>query len=199
MKRTLENAIITEETVKDLGEKIAMMAVRKLAALSSGLLDNLYKGLICDYIHRDEFGYVYSNGYDVASNAMLFLWQFKGCKLGEFINYNGKKITILHACFRLLNRDLDHYRDEVRRNIEIDGYLTDKYTPVSNYSPNVSFKRYYELIEKLELTNDELSILEDLMSGKTFRTIANERNVSVTVIWNKRVNIQNRYFALYER
>ncbi len=71
MKRTLENESFTEETVKDLGEKIAMMAVRKLAALSSGLLDNLYKGLICDYLHRDE----------------------------------------------------------VRNKIEIDAYLTDKYTP----------------------------------------------------------------------
>ncbi len=197
MKRTLENAIITEETVKDLGEKIAMMAVRKLAALSSGLLDNLYKGLICDYLHRDEFGYVYSNGYDVASNAMLFLWQYKGKKLGEIITYNGKQITILHACFRLLNRDLDHYRDEVRNRIEIDAYLTDKYTPVSNYSPKTDFRKYYQLIEKLELTNDELSILEDLMNGKTFKKIASERNVSVTVIWNKRVKIQERYHTFY--
>ncbi len=169
MKRTLENAVITEETVKDLGEKIAMMAVRKLAVLSSGLLDNLYKGLICDYLHRNEFGYVYSNGYDVASNAMLFLWQYKGRKLGEIINYNGKQIKILHACFRLLNRDLDHYRDEVRNRIEIDGCLTDKYPPVWNYSPKLSFKIYYELIEKLELSSDELSILEDLMNCKTFK------------------------------
>ncbi len=67
---------------------------------------------------------------------------------------------------------------------------------MSNYSPNVSFKRYYELIEKLELSDEELSILEDLMNGKTFRKITSERNVSVTVIWNKRVKIQKRYFAI---
>ncbi len=58
---------------------------------------------------------------------------------------------------------------------------------------------YYELIEKRELSDEELSILEDLMNGKTFKKIANERNVSATVIWNKRVKIQNRYFALYEK
>lgn len=65
--------------------------------------DKLYIGLIKDFHHMNEAGYVVSEEYDCAQIAICFLWQFVGKNIYDIYGKDckGKEITIKLACYRV--------------------------------------------------------------------------------------------------
>ena len=108
---------ISAKNVRLMGEMIALQALRTIKKFDIRVADKLYIGLIKDLHHMNEVGYIVSDGYDVAQNAICFLYQFVGRKVSEIYGKDrkGKEITIKLACYREVNRFIDVLRNRPDR------------------------------------------------------------------------------------
>ena len=101
-KSLLDNeVVISEENIQKIGEIIALKCIKTVMERSGKDLYHLYRGLIKDMNRAEDNYTAFSDAYDIAQEAMLFLCQHTGEKLGDdYITKHGKVITIKRACFR---------------------------------------------------------------------------------------------------
>lgn len=108
-KRILDDdVVITQDNNLRIGEIIAVATIKTVMCRSGKNLYWLYDGLIQDCKRRADVNHIYSDGYDIAQTAALFLCEHIGKQLGDtYITACGKVITIKQACFRFVDRYLD--------------------------------------------------------------------------------------------
>ena len=108
-KRILDDdVVITQDNIQRIGEIIAIAVIKTVMCKSGKNLYWLYDGLIQDCKRKADVNHIYSDGYDIAQTAMLFLCEHIGKQLGDtYITARGKAITIKQACFRFADRYLD--------------------------------------------------------------------------------------------
>ena len=97
-KGILDNdRVITAENVQRMGEVIALCAIKTVIVRGGKDLHNLYKGLLRDINRADDDVSRYSDGYEIAQEAMLFLCQHMGERLDDvYVTKTGRNITIIH-------------------------------------------------------------------------------------------------------
>ena len=92
---------IPAETVKLLGEMIALLALRTQKKFDMKVADRLCIGLIKD-LHHMARSIISSDGYDVAQTAICFLYPFIGHAVPYLFLLIGKplivRIPFLHRC-----------------------------------------------------------------------------------------------------
>lgn len=99
--------VISVENVQRMGEVIALCAIKTVIVRGSKDLHNLYKGLLKDIKHTNDDMSRFSDDYDIAQEAMLFLCQHMGKRLDDvYYTKTGRKITIKQACFSVGDRYL---------------------------------------------------------------------------------------------
>lgn len=105
-KGILDNdRVISAENVQRMGEVIALCAIKTVIVRGGKDLHNLYKGLLRDINRSNNDMSRYSDGYEIAQEAMLFLCQHMGKRLDDvYITKTGRKITIKQACFSVADR-----------------------------------------------------------------------------------------------
>lgn len=93
-----DNVVITKENVKSLREKIALFATKNARRFAFGQIDNLYAKLQHDIFYKNSF----SDGYDIAQEAICFLCSYIGHKLGEVCvpNIHKKLDCIRLSCYK---------------------------------------------------------------------------------------------------
>lgn len=95
------NIVISTENIQKIGEVIALTCIKTVIVRSGKDLHYLYRGLLRDMNRSKDDYSPFSNAYDIAQEAMLFLCQHIGEKLGDnYITKYGKTTTIRSACFR---------------------------------------------------------------------------------------------------
>ena len=103
-----DDVVITEDNIKKIGELIALLTIRTVMCRSGKDLYRLYDGLIKDCNKSNDSLVEYSDGYDIAQTAMLFLCEHIGKRLGgNYTTTRGNVISIKQACFRFTDRYLD--------------------------------------------------------------------------------------------
>ena len=107
-KGVLDNdKIISVENVQRMGEVIALCTIKTVIVRGGKDLHNLYKGLLHDVNRSNDDMSRYSDGYEIAQEAMLFLCQHMGKRLDNvYITKTGRKTTIKQACFSVADRYL---------------------------------------------------------------------------------------------
>lgn len=107
-KGVLDNdRVISAENVQRMGEVIALCAIKTVIVRGGKDLHNLYKGLLRDINRSNDDMSRYSDGYDIAQEAMLFLCQHMGKRLNDvYYTKTGRKITIKQVCFSVADRYL---------------------------------------------------------------------------------------------
>ena len=107
-KGILDNdMVISAENVQRMGEVIALCAIKTVIVRGGKDLHNLYKGMLRDINRADNDMSRYSNGYEIAQEAMLFLCQHMGKRLDDvYYTKTGRKIIIKQACFSVADRYL---------------------------------------------------------------------------------------------
>ena len=85
MTRIDERQVITADNVKWLGEMIALMSAKNSDKMfCHSKVTQLYRGLISDIFYNNHNpNYHFSNGYDLAMEAICFLYQHVGCRLND--------------------------------------------------------------------------------------------------------------------
>jgi len=187
-----DDVIITKENVKSIGEKIALCAVKNARRYAFGQIDMLYKKLQHDIFYTNTF----SDGYDIAQEAICFLCSFIGHKLGEvcIMNIHKKMECIRLACYK----HIYSYLRKERKIMEQVDYDTLKVKVDDDCLKNPEdYIRVKKIIQKLNLTKQELDILGCLYYQMTYVNTAELLHIDKKTVSRKRKLIQEKYNSAF--
>lgn len=167
-----------------MGEVIALTCIKTVIIRSGKDLHYLYKRLLRD-INRSKDDYSpFSNAYDIAQEAMLFLCQHIGKKLGDnCITKYGKVITIKSACYRYADNYLQkQYTRYMANTISLDERITAEPETILDGEQKNDYTVVDGLISKMNLTAVEYETLCAYMAGLTYLEVTRLLNVNRTTI-----------------
>ena len=195
--------VITPDNVKQLGENIAVYALKKLSAYkNTRQLEDLYFGLIKDIHNQNNPSYVFTNGYDYAQAASCFLSKHMGKTLGTVIQVKYRKtmrdVTVIHACTSMLGRlyydgkQYSKFTAPIRRT---DGEKSVEFFKEDNAEEQLD--RVDEIIQSMHLTDKQMLILNCYMQGMGVTEIREAFGICLSTIWRRRIQLQKRYMEIY--
>lgn len=193
-----DDIVIAADNIKKIGELIALLTIRTVMCRSGKDLYRLYDGLIKDCNKSNDSLAEYSDGYDIAQTAMLFLCEHIGKRLGDsYTTTRGNVISIKQACFRFTDRYLDkQYTRHLAHTTAIsDSVASSHITFIDDGSDN-DYTAVDALIERMQLTQGEYDVLCAYMSGLTYLEVTQLLNVNRTTIWRRRVALQRKFKTL---
>lgn len=193
-----DDVVIAADNIKKIGELIALLTIRTVMCRSGKNLYRLYDGLIKDCNKSNDSLVEYSDGYDIAQTAMLFLCEHIGKRLGgNYTTTRGNVISIKQACFRFTDRYLDKQftRHLAHTTAISDSIALSHITFIDDESDN-DYTAVDALIERMHLTQGEYDVLCTYMSGLTYLEITRLLNVNRTTIWRRRGALQRKFKAL---
>lgn len=193
-----DDVVIAADNIKKIGELIALLTIRTVMCRSGKNLYRLYDGLIKDCNKSNDSLVEYSDGYDIAQTAMLFLCEHIGKRLGDtYTTIRGNIISIKQACFRFTDRYLDKQftRHLAHTTAISDSIALSHITFIDDESDN-DYTAVDALIERMHLTQGEYDVLCTYMSGLTYLEITRLLNVNRTTIWRRRGALQRKFKAL---
>lgn len=195
-KGILDNdMVISAENVQKMGEIIALTCIKTVIVRSGKDLHYLYKGLLRD-INRSKDDYSpFSNAYDIAQEATLFLCQHIGKKLGDdYTTKYGKVVTIKSACYRCAANYLQkQYTRHLSNTIILDERITAEPETILDNEQKNDYTVVDGLISKMKLTAAEYDTLCAYMAGLTYLEVTRLLNVNRTTIWRRKINLQRKY------
>ncbi|MGN0508953.1 MAG: helix-turn-helix transcriptional regulator [Ruminococcus sp.] len=195
-KGILDNErVISAENVQRMGEVIALCCIKTVIARSGKDLHKLYADLLHD-INREKDDYSpFSNAYDLAQEAMLFLCQHMGKRLDDvYVTKTGRKITIKQACFRYTDRYLDkQYTRHMANTVSLNEKIATKLETIPADEQKNDYTAFDRLISKMKLTAVEYETLSILMAGFTLLQIGRILNVNRSTIWRRQNSIRKKY------
>lgn len=188
-----DNVVITKENVKTLGEKIAICATKNARRFAFGQIDNLYYKLQNDIFHKNTF----SDGYDIAQEAIGFLCSYIGHRLGEVCvpNIHKKLDCIRLACYKHIYTYLRKER-KIMQQEDIDTCIikVDKI----RLQESEDYIRIKKIIQKLNLTKQELEVLNCLYNQMTYTNIAKLLHIDRKTVSRRKKKIQEKYRLAFE-
>ena len=201
-KGILDNdMVISPENVQKMGEVIALTCIKTVIVRSGKDLHYLYKGLLRDINRsKDDFSPL-SDSYDIAQEAMLFLCQHIGEKLGDIcITKYGKATTIKSACFRCADNYLEKkYTRHIVNTVSLDERITAEPETILDDEQKNDYTVVDGLIAKMKLTAAEYETLCAYMTGLTYLEVTRLLNVNRTTIWRRQNSIRKKYLQATNR
>ena len=196
-----DDIVIAADNIKKIGELIALLTIRTVMCRSGKDLYCLYDGLIKDCNKSNDSLAEYSDGYDIAQTAMLFLFEHIGKRLGEnYTTTRGNVISIKQACFRFVDRYLNkQYTRHLMHTTAIDEAATASTITFIDDESNNDYIDVGALIERMHLTQGEYDVLCAYMSGLSNIEIAKLLNVNRTTIWRRKNSFCKKYLQIPNR
>mgnify|MGYP002437209994 CR=1 FL=1 len=178
-----------------MGEVIALCAIKTVIVRGGKDLHNLYKGLLRDINRADDDMSRYSDGYEIAQEAMLFLCQHMGKRLDDaYHSKTGRKITIKQAGLSVVDRYLaKNYVSPILNTISLNERITTEPETILDDEQKNDYTAFDGLISKMKLTVVEYETLSILMAGFTMLQIGRMLNVNRTTIWRRQNSIRRKY------
>lgn len=195
-KGILDNdMVISAENVQKMGEVIALTCIKTVIVRSGKNLHYLYKGLLRDMNRSKDDYSPFSNAYDIAQEAMLFLCQHIGKKLGDdYTTKYGKVVTIKSACYRCADNYLQkQYTRHLSNTISLDERITAEPETILDNEQKNDYTVVDGLISKMKLTAAEYDTLCAYMAGLTYLEVTCLLNVNRTTIWRRQNSIRKKY------
>ena len=199
-KGILDNDIvISAKNIQKIGEVIALTCIKTVIVRSGKDLHYLYKGLLRDMNRPKDDLSPFSNAYDIAQEAMLFLCEHIGKKLGDgYITKYGKATTIRSACFRCTDNYLEkQYTRHIINTVSLDERITEETKTILDDEQKNDYTAFDGIVKKMKLTTVEQETLSHLMVGLTCIEIAKLCNANRTTIWRRQNRIRQKYVSAF--
>lgn len=199
-KGILDNdVVISTENIQKIGEVIALTCIKTVIVRSSKDLYYLYKGLLEDMNRLKDDLSPFSNAYDIAQEAILFLCQYIGEKLGDIcITKYGKPTTIRSACYRCADNYLQkQYTRHIINTVSLDERITSESETTLDDEQKNDYTVVDGVVKQMQLTKVEQETLSHLMVGLTCIEIAKLCNVNRTTIWRRQNRIKQKYVSAF--
>lgn len=192
-----DDVVITVDNIKKIGELIALLTIRTVMCRSDKDLYRLYDGLIKDCNKSNDSLAEYSDGYDIAQTAMLFLCEHIGKRLGgNYTTTRGNVISIKQACFRFTDRYLDkQYTRHLAHTTAINDSIASSHMTFIDDESNNDYTAVDALVERMNLTQGEYDVLCAYMSELTYLEVTQLLKVNRTTIWRRRTRIQEKFLC----
>lgn len=192
-----DDVVITADNIKKIGELIALLTIRTVMCRSGKDLYRLYDGLIKDCNKSNDSLDKYSDGYDIAQTATLFLCEHIGKRLGgNYTTTRGNVISIKQACFRFTDRYLDkQFTRHLAHTTAISDSVASLHISFIEDESNNDYTAVDALIERMNLTQGEFDVLCAYMSGLTYLEVTQLLDVNRTTIWRRRTRIQEKFLC----
>ena len=186
--------VISAENVQRMGEVIALCAIKTVIVRGGKDLHNLYKGLLRDINRSENDMSRYSDGYEIAQEAMLFLCRHMGKRLDDvYVTKTGRKTTIKQACFSVADRYLaKNFVSPMLNTTSLNEQIMTEPEIIDDEQKN-DYTAFDGLVAKMELTAVEYETLSILMAGFTMLQIGKILNVNRTTIWRRQNSIRKKY------
>ena len=195
-----KDMVISAENVQKMGEVIALTCIKTVIIRSGKDLRGLYNGILHDMNRTKDDLSPFSNAYDIAQEAMLFLCQHIGKKLGD--NYTtkyGKVVTIKSACYRCADNYLQkQYTRHIANTVSLNERITAEPETILDDEQKNDYTVVDGLISNMKLTAVEHETLSILMAGFTMLQIGKILNVNRTTIWRRQKSIRKKYMTALE-
>lgn len=195
-KGILDNdVVISAENIQKIGEVVALTCIKTVIVRSGKDLHYLYKGLFRDMNRSKDDLSPFSNAYDIAQEAMLFLCQHIGEKLGdEYITKYRKTTTIRSACYRCADNYLQkQYTRHIVNTVSLDERIKSESETTFNDEQKNDYTVVDGVVRQMKLTKVEQETLSHLMVGLTCIEIAKLCNANRTTIWRRKMSLQRKY------
>lgn len=174
---------ITAESVAEMGEHIALKALKTCYQASGGapFVDFLFRSLVGDLNGaKHDFATPFSIAYDIADEAINFLCGYIGKKLsdpidGETLDKKGNPVSILRACFRAVNRYIYGEKKRDFKRVYVENLETGAYIPVPygwSIDDAESLKTIKKIIKDMKLSVQEYKFLKYRLRGYSLDKIA---------------------------
>ena len=201
-KGILDNdMVISAENIQKMGEVIALTCIKTVMFRSGKDLRCLYNGLLRD-MNRSQDDYLpFSNAYDIAQEAMLFLCQYMGKRLDDvYYTKTGRKTTIKQACFSVADRYLaKNFVSPMLNTTSLNEQIMTEPETIPDDEQKNDHTAFDGLISKMKLTAVEYETLSILMAGFTMLQIGKILNVNRTTIWRRQNSIRMKYLQTTNR
>jgi len=190
-----DDLVITKENVQTIGEKIAVSAMQKRMRFETKYLNKTYRELIYSLQHELSIKETISSGYDVAQEAICFLCNFIGHKLGEVCikNIHGKYDCIRLATFKVVYNYLRRQVKQIKESEFDFDYIGKNFKINLELDELQDYSKSNEILSKLKLDDSERQVLKYYFNGVTLSNIAEILNVNKTTVLEKRRKIQRKY------
>ena len=146
---------ISQNNVLAMAELIAMAETRFLIGYMGSAMQKMHADLYLDILHKNEFGYVFSDSNDLVQECALFLCQHYGKHLSDVIYYSkkGKPITIEIACIRKMTKLINRKTSNYYRNVSLEALTpaSEPYTETQEETVQ-DYTAYDKIVESLNLT-----------------------------------------------
>ncbi|MEG9429660.1 MAG: hypothetical protein VZQ61_01865 [Christensenellaceae bacterium] len=193
--------IITVNNVKELSEYLSVNCVKSFMRFSrSDFYFNLYDNLFRDIRCKKDYRYIFSSAYDIVMDAYCFLYSHLGKRLNDITKVSKygvlKEMTILGGCMFLLSKHIR--RDFFSYNCkDIDICKKSELRLYDIYDcSEQEWLKVDETIEKLDLNENELKVLDCLISGKSLSETARTISCGVSTVFDRRNKLQKKYLSL---
>lgn len=199
-----ENEVITKDNVKRMGEYIAIAGAKRFCSrFYSDKAKRLYDGLVYDvYHHTDDPAQSFTDGYDLAMEAICFLCQHYGKRLSDttkVLKYGVlKPFTIKDGCFFIVSQYINNRVTYIRKIQTIDdpvfletfdGYYT--IDDETHYSEE-EWQKVDCMIENMNLTESEANVLECRMNGLSYPETARHLDYSSSAVYRRIVSLRKK-------
>ena len=184
-----DSLVITLDNVQTIGEKIAVCAVKDAKRFAYGSLDNLYKGLIHNISCNLSIDEHFTDGYDIAQEAICYLCQFIGHRLGEVCIPNIHKglDCIRLGCYKHLYTYLRKQKKHIQDEEDIEWYLN---KDLLEYKESPSYTKVFKIIRDLNLNKQETTIVLYMADGITYNKMAEFMHACIKTIRKRRMQIK---------
>ena len=158
---------ISPDNVMRMGELLALSALKFMCGHK--MLHRMYANLARDLDYKNLEGYTFTDSYDLAQEAALFLCGYMGKSVFDpcIDPKNGKTYAIRRMCSKILCQETD-------------------------------YTKYDEIMEKLNLNKGERETIECYMAGIGFTEQAKLFALNLSTIWRRRKGAQMKYLAIAE-
>ena len=188
---------ISFHNVQQIAEMITLKTLRGRYAYARHALEWLYVGFVKDLNRANNSSHTFSDAYDLVQTAICFLCEFIGKSLNDVYKIkNGKVITIKHATYMLVGRNIDRMRRYMSRSRDINDYTEELSVEIDHYKE----KDYTEVDNKIELLNlkpRDRVVLDCYMAGMTCNEIAEFLDINRITVWRRRTRAQVKYKSLF--
>ena len=196
-----DDVVITCDNLKMLGEFIGVSAIVKVMHYFGERGYKLYAGLVQDILYEKRENETFSDGYDIASEAMCFLCEYIGKPLGTVLGVNGKgkELTVRDICFKKVFRYLNANQKYESNIADLNQpNLREMSVPFENeeltktQSADIS-----AIMRKIGLTDKEKYTLKLIMSGMNPYRVSKHLGMSNNGIYNRVNRARVKYIRAF--